>query len=113
MTGPKIGSRAGSVTQNIHFHGHNARINVNSADNSVNIASVSNDKTFVQMREVAQSIQDESEREKILSRISELESSRGSSGFLPAYQSFMSAIADHITVFGPFIPVLAQMLSGR
>jgi trehalose-6-phosphate synthase len=102
-----------SVTHNIHLHGHNPRINVNSTDNSVNIASVSNDKTFVQMREAAQSIRDESEREKILSRIAELESARGSSGFLLAYQNFMAVIADHMTVFGPFIPVLAQMFSSR
>lgn len=103
----------GSLTQNIHFHGHNARLNVNSTDNSVNVSSVSNDQTFVQMREVAQSIEDESEREKILSRIAELESARGSSGFLSAYQSFIACVADYMSIFGPFIPVLTQMLSGR
>ena len=102
----------GSVTQNIHFHGHNARINVNSTDNSVNVASVSNDKTFVQMREAAQSISDQSERAKILSRLDDLQRARGSSGFLSAYQGFISSIANYMSIFGPFIPALTKMLSG-
>lgn len=102
-----------TVTHNIHLHGHNPRINVNSTDNSVNIASVSNDKTFVQMRKAVQSISDESERAKILSRIDELENARGTSGFLSAYQSFVSSVADYMSILGPFIPALTQMLSGR
>jgi hypothetical protein len=102
-----------ALTQNFHLHGHNSRINVNSTDNSMNVASVSNEKTFVQIREAAQSIVDESEREKILAHIAELESTKGSEGFLPAYKTFMSVIADHMTVFAPFLPVLAQMLSGH
>ncbi|MGB2677264.1 MAG: hypothetical protein WAN12_09295 [Candidatus Acidiferrum sp.] len=100
------------MTQNIHLHGHNPRINLNSTDNSVNIASVSNDKTFVQMREAAQSISDELERAKIISRLDDLESARGSTGFLAAYQSFIGSVADYMTIFGTFIPALTQMLSG-
>jgi hypothetical protein len=101
----------GATVTNFNLHGPNSRINMNSTDNSVNVASVSNDKMFLQMREAAQSISDESERAKILSRLDDLESTRGTSGFLPAYQTFMSVIADHVTVFAPFIPALAQMLS--
>jgi len=102
-----------TVTQTFHLHGPNSRVNMNSTDNSLNVASVSNDKTFVQMREAAQTIGDELEREKILSHIAELESAKGSKGFLSAYQTFMGVIADHMTVFAPFLPVLAQMLSGH
>jgi hypothetical protein len=101
-----------TVTQNFHLHGHNSRINMNSTDNSVNVTSISNDKMFLQMLEAAKSISDESERAKILSRLDDLESTRGSTGFLSAYQTFMSVIADHVTVFAPFIPALTQMLSG-
>jgi hypothetical protein len=100
-----------TVTQNFHLHGPNSRINMNSTDNSVNVASMSNDKMFLQMREAAKSISDDAERAKVLSRLEDLESTRGSSGFLSAYQTFMSVIADHMTVFAPFIPALAQMLS--
>jgi len=62
----------GSVTQNIDFHGPNSRFNINSTDNSMNVSSISSEDTFVQMREAAQSIKDELEREKILSRITDL-----------------------------------------
>jgi hypothetical protein len=102
-----------TVTQNFHLYGPNSRINTNSTDNSVNVASVLSEKTFVHMREAAQSISDESERAKILSRLDDLESTRGSSGFLSAYQTFIATVADHMTVFAPFIPALAQMLTPR
>ncbi len=102
-----------TVTQTFHLHGPNSRVNMNSTDNSLNVASVSNDKTFVQMREAAQSISDEVARAKILSRLDDLEGTGGSSGFLSAYQTFMSVIADHMTVFAPFLPALAQMLTPR
>jgi hypothetical protein len=102
-----------TVTQNFHLHGPNSRVNMNSTDNSVNVSSTSNDKMFLEMREAAQSISDQAERAKILSRLDDLESTRGSSGFLPAYQTFMSVISDHMTVFAPFIPALAQMLTPR
>jgi hypothetical protein len=102
----------GSVIHNIHVHGPNSRFNLNSIDNSVNTASTSNDKMFVQMREAAQSISDESERATIISRLDALESAKGTTGFLPAYQSFISSVADYMTIFGPFIPVLTRMLSG-
>jgi hypothetical protein len=111
--GVKDRTIGGIVTQNIHFHGPNARLNLHSTDNSSNVVSISNDKTFVQMREAAQSVQDELEREKILAHIAELERSKGSTNFLSAYQTFISVVADHMTVFGPFIPLLTQMLSGH
>lgn len=100
------------MTQNFNLHGPNSRLNLNSTDNSVNIASISNDKTFVQMREAAQSISDESQRAAVISRLDALESAKGTTGFLPAYQSFISSVADYMTIFGPFIPALTQMLSG-
>jgi hypothetical protein len=99
------------VTQHIHLHGHNPRVNMNSTDNSVNITSVSSDQLFVQLREAARSIGDESERTKIVAAINEMESAKQSSGFLHSYQNFMASAANHVTVFAPFISALAQMLS--
>jgi hypothetical protein len=112
---PMTNAEAGAtkLTQNIHLHGHNPRINVNSTDNSTNIASVSNDSLFVQMNEKARAITDEAERKEILARLDELQEARGSGGFLQAYKNFMASAANHMTVFAPFLPVLAQMLSSR
>lgn len=108
MTNSEVGET--KLTQNIHLHGDNPRINLNSTDNSTNIASVSND-LFVQMHEKTRSITDETERKDIVARLDELEKARGSAGFLQAYQSFMASAANHMTVFGPFLPALAQMFS--
>ena len=90
------------LTQNIHMHGPNARINVNSTDNSTNIASVSSN-----------TIPDESQRAQIIAQLDDLERAKESGGFLLAYQSFIASVADYMTIFGPFIPALTLMLSGR
>jgi hypothetical protein len=100
------------LAENIHFHGPNARLNVDSVDNSNNSASVSADSIFVELREQAKSIEDEAARTAILSRIDSLESANGTGGFLAAYQSFMATASNHITVFALLLPTLAQMLSG-
>jgi hypothetical protein len=103
----------GNVTQNIHLHGHNPRINVNSTDNSVNITSVSGDQQlFTQLRETARSIDNESERAEILSKLDRLQEMLGSSGFLQEYQGFIATVANYMTIFGPFIPALTRMISG-
>ena len=109
---PTVTRGGATVTQTFNLHGPNSRINMNSTDNSVNAASVSNEKTFVQIREAAQSILNEAERSTIISRLDALESAKGTTGFLPAYQSFISSVADYMTIFGPFILALTQMLSG-
>lgn len=100
------------MTQNIHMHGPNARINVNSTDNSTNIASVSNE-LFVRLRETASTIADESQRAQIIARLDDLERAKESGGFLLAYQSFIASVADYMTIFSPFVPALTLMLSGR
>lgn len=102
-----------TVTQNFYIHGHNPRVNMNSTDNSVNVTSVSGDQLFVQLRDAVRSVADESERAEILSKLDALQQARGSSGFLHAYQGFISSVADYMTIFGPFIPALTQMISGH
>ena len=112
---PPIGvptPRAAKLAENIHFYGPNARLNVDSIDNSTNTVSMSKDRVFVELREQAQSIADEAAQADILSRIDALESTQGTGGFLAAYQSFMAAASNHITVFGFLLPAVAQMLSG-
>lgn len=100
------------MTQNFYIHWYNSRVNLNSTDNSLNITSVSGDQLFVQLREAARTIGNESERAMIIVRLDDLERARGSSGFLQAYQGFIASVADYMTIFGPFIPALTQMISG-
>jgi hypothetical protein len=112
---PPIGvpaPRAGKLAENIHFHGPNARLNVESIDNSTNTVSMSKDRVFIELREQAKSIVDEATRADILSRIDALESTQETGDFLAAYQAFMATASNHITVFGFLLPVVAQLLSG-
>jgi hypothetical protein len=113
---PPIGiptSRIGKLAENIHFHGPNARLNVDSIDTSTNSVSMSKDRVFFELREQAKSIPDDAARADILARIDALESTQGTGGFLAASQSFMATASNHITVFGFLLPFLTQMLSGR
>jgi len=105
---PQSNEMRSVVAQNFHFHGDNSRFNVNSTDNSINVASGS---VFAQLRETVASIDDEAERDNILARIEDLENSEGSGSFLQAYQNFMASAAAHMTVFAPLLPLLTKMLS--
>jgi hypothetical protein len=105
---PQTDERKDVVAQNIHFDGDNSRFNVNGTDNSVNVVS---QDVFTQLRETTASIADQAARTDILARIEDLEKAKGSGSFLQAYQNFMASVAAHVTVFAPFLPVLAKMLS--
>jgi len=109
---PQTNSQPGAKEsiRNIQLYGHNPRVNLNSTNNSTNIAYVSGD-LFVQMNEKVNSIDDENTRKEILARLVELERTQGSGGFLEAYQKFIVSAANHMTLFAPFLPALAHMLS--
>src|ERR1700674_5537182 len=49
-----------AVSQNIHVHGENPRVNLNSTDNSVNTTIKPSDQMFVRIREEVRSIPNES-----------------------------------------------------
>lgn len=101
------------IADNIHFHGDNPRLNVNSTDNSINAAVSGNIRLFEALREKANTISDDLERERIQLAIAEMQSAHGSGGFLATYQQFISTVGDHITVFGPLLPMLAMLLSNH
>jgi len=74
-----------NLAQNIHMHGPNARVNVNSTDNSMNIASVSNEQLFARLRETASTIADESQRAQIIARLDDLEHAKESASQVRRY----------------------------
>lgn len=91
--------------------GTNSRVNINSQDSSVNTVTTESSPVFIQLREALNQIGDTKKREKISSSIDSLESSCGTKDFVRYYQQFMSVIADHMAVFGPFLPALAGLLT--
>ena len=96
----------------IHFHGHNSRMNVNSTDNSMNTVSERNKNLFMEMRQTAEKIGDETRRTEIMNSIDELEKTQGQDGWAHAYEKFVGLLADHITLFGPFLSKLMHIATG-
>ena len=102
------------LAHDIHFHGDTSRINVNSTDNSTNSTSVTDNSLFIKMQETARTISNETERNDIVAQLGELENAQGStSGFSQAYKNFIATAANNMTLFAPFLPALAQMLSSK
>jgi hypothetical protein len=97
-----------NITYNVS--GTNTRVNINSNDSSTNISKIDN-SVFSELRDASQQISDEVQRNQILNIINEMEKMHGTDLFLPKYKEFMSSISDHVTVFAPFIPALAGLLS--
>jgi hypothetical protein len=104
-----------SSAPNIHISGtfHHSPIGVGSNVNQAVSYNRASDRLFVQLREAAGSVDDESERAEILAKLDQLQRNQGSAGFLDAYQKFIASVADYMTIFGPLIPALTQLLSGR
>jgi hypothetical protein len=90
--------------------GSNARININSADSSVNVIGPEASEVFDRLREQLGQIEDEVKREEITATIDNMESAYSSEDFQARYKEFMAVMADHVTVFAPLLPALTNLL---
>jgi hypothetical protein len=98
-----------SVVYNVT--GPNARININSSDRSVNVVNVTTENLFVELRRALEGSDIAAPtRSAIASIVDEMEAARGKPSFIKHYRDFISAVADHVTIFAPFIPALTQLL---
>jgi hypothetical protein len=94
---------------NVNISGSNARVNIDSTDNSTNI--VGDSAVFNDLRGAIRSgVGDDTERDKLISAVNDMDRQHGGGGFLAAYQKFMALAADHMGVVGPFLPALAGLL---
>ena len=98
---------AGSVVYNVS--GPNARINVSSTDSSINVAQVNSADLFGKLLETAQQLT-VPVRDDVIGSIEAMQSAADGKSFMGGYTRFISLISDHLTVFGPFIPALAQLI---
>ena len=100
-----------SPTTNYYVQGENARVNVNSTDNSLNVVIESKEEFFGTLQQRIESgVPQGDERRKILDALTVLRESHGKPSFALRYTDFMAAAANHITVIVPFIPALTEML---
>lgn len=108
----KYSEKAAGASSRVVYNvsGPNARVNIGSSDSSINITQVDVDALFDRMRSTARTVTGEAAQEQILAAIARLEGSRGSPNFVSDYQRFVAVAADHLTLFGPFLPALAQLI---
>jgi hypothetical protein len=100
-----------SPITNYYVQGENARVNVNSTDNSVNVVMESKEEFFGTLQQRIESgVPEGAERRNILGALAALRESHGKPSFAQRYTDFMAAAASHITVIVPFIPALTEML---
>lgn len=111
--------RASSSSITIHgnvasFHsgditGHQNRTVINSVDashNDLEIESVFESLTAT----ISTQIADETDRAALLEAVERLQSARGATDYVGAYQRFVGLAANYVTILGPFLPTLTRWL---
>jgi hypothetical protein len=95
------------VNQVFNVHGPNARVNIDSTDNSTNV--VHQGVPFSELRKSIESgVSDGVERTAILQRLSDLEAATDHESGAKRYQAFITAAANHMTLVGPYLPALGN-----
>lgn len=95
----------------IHVSGPNARVNLHSTDNSMNV-SVGGDVFGDLATAIHKGVDDEDSRLAIIQAIAAMKAEQGKPSFKDAYRNFMGLAADHLGVILPLLPALAGMLAG-
>lgn len=92
--------------------GDNARLNVNSNDNSVNVVNTNSpEEFFTAMRaRIEADIAEGEERQKITEALAALQAAHGKPSFAQRYTELIQVVGNHIKIITPFIPALTAML---
>jgi len=92
-----------------HLSGNNTRIYHDSVDNSSNV--VSGAIEGILFSSLVKVIEEQlSGNLALIDLVKEMERNQGRKDFTSAYQNFIAAAANHMTVFAPFLPALSQIL---
>ena len=97
---------------NLHIsNSPQARINLHSSDQSVNVSDRQSDAIFGEIRKcLMESLVDSPDLDTLLTKLGDMEQSLEKGDFKSAYKEFVAAAANHMTILGPFLPGLAQLL---
>jgi hypothetical protein len=99
-------SASTSIVYNIN--GPNAKVNIDTHDQSINNVNISPDDLFQKLVYLATE-QAEANKE-LLVHISEMKATVDTPSFVEKYQNFITSAANHITIFAPLIPALTQLI---
>lgn len=92
-----------------HLNGNNTRVYHDSTDNSSNVVSSGIEGAL--FSSLVKVIEEQlSGNLTLINLVKEMERSQGKQDFTSAYQNFIAAAANHMTVFAPFLPALSQIL---
>lgn len=92
------------------YHISNAeKININSTDNSITYKMTANDLAVMDtICSLAKGLDNE---ENIIFAVNEMKNHVGTKSYIEKYNDFIQSIANHMTIFAPFIPVLSSLLT--
>ena len=99
-------SRGSVINQ---YHINNAeKVNIQSTDNSTTYNITANDISLMDtLRKLADGLED---REEIILNIDSMQDNIGKKSFAEKYNAFVQSVANHMTIFAPFIPALTNLL---
>jgi hypothetical protein len=90
--------------------GDNAKVNIDSDDNSININNIDLSRFEDIKRLLISEISDETEQINCLASLNELEKSIGKQAYIEKYTQFIATVANHIAIISPFIPYLTTFI---
>jgi hypothetical protein len=90
--------------------GHNARVNIGTHDLSINIAN--SETIFSELRKAIEAnVADKELSGRLVEKTTELEAEIGKPSGWNIYSDLVALGANHMTVIGPFIPALTELIS--
>ena len=104
------------LTINNTVTGANSRININSIDQSINLANASVDDLLAELRRKIEASGFDCDRQQgILSKLQELKAAvrdPRSPTWVEKYMEFIGTVADHLTIFQPLLTALLSRIAG-
>ena len=107
QTAHKTAKKATTINQ---FHITNAeKVNIQSTDNSTTYNITANDVSLMDtLRKLADNLEN---RDEVILNIDSMQDNIGKKSFAEKYNVFIQSIANHMTIFAPFIPALSAFLT--
>lgn len=103
-----IKSRQGQVINEYHIDSAE-KVNIHSIDNSQTFNISANDISLMEtLKKLANGLENEQE---IVKSIENMKANIGKKSFAEKYNAFIQNVANHMTIFAPFIPALSVLLT--
>lgn len=103
------GEQYQQITNIYNLNGPQSRVNISSTDNSVNLLQ-QNAELFDDIIKALETITEDKIKTESIKLVNEMKENIGKPTFKEKYQSFISTLANYMTIIGPFIPALTALL---